>query len=231
MYCIRCGVKLADTEKQCPLCGTVVFHPEIEQPDAEPLYPRERSPYTKVSSWGVLWIISGLCLTAILTVLLCDLQITGSVSWSGYVLGGILTAYGVLILPRWFYRPNPVIFVPCSFCLIGCYVLYIDLSVHGSWFLSFAFPVVGFFGILFTTVAALLRYIRRGRLFIYGGTTLALGLFMLLMEFLMNLTFFDGRPLLWSYFPMGALVLLGGFLIFLGICKPARETMNRKFFI
>jgi len=27
------------------------------------------------------------------------------------------------------------------------------------------------------------------------------------------------------------LVLLGGVLIFLGICRPARETMEKKFFI
>ena len=31
MYCIKCGVELADTEKQCPLCGTLVYHPELEQ--------------------------------------------------------------------------------------------------------------------------------------------------------------------------------------------------------
>ena len=37
MYCIQCGVKLADTEKQCPLCGTVVFHPDLPRPEAEPL--------------------------------------------------------------------------------------------------------------------------------------------------------------------------------------------------
>ena len=29
MYCINCGVKLADTEHICPLCGTEVFHPEL----------------------------------------------------------------------------------------------------------------------------------------------------------------------------------------------------------
>ena len=26
MYCIKCGVELADSEKVCPLCGTRVFH-------------------------------------------------------------------------------------------------------------------------------------------------------------------------------------------------------------
>ena len=48
MYCITCGVKLSDTEKQCPLCGTIPFHPDIVRPDALPLFPEERNPHTKV---------------------------------------------------------------------------------------------------------------------------------------------------------------------------------------
>mgnify|MGYP001071229356 CR=1 FL=1 len=27
MYCVNCGVELADSETVCPLCGTRVFHP------------------------------------------------------------------------------------------------------------------------------------------------------------------------------------------------------------
>ena len=29
MYCIKCGVELADSERVCPLCGTRVFHPDL----------------------------------------------------------------------------------------------------------------------------------------------------------------------------------------------------------
>ena len=29
MYCIKCGVELADSEKSCPLCQTPVFHPQF----------------------------------------------------------------------------------------------------------------------------------------------------------------------------------------------------------
>lgn len=61
-------------------------------------------------------------------------------------MGGILLFYIAAILPLWFRNPNPVIFVPCSFVAAGAYILYIDLSIQGGWFLSFAFPVVGFLG-------------------------------------------------------------------------------------
>lgn len=231
MYCITCGVKLSDTEKQCPLCGTIPFHPDIVMPDALPLFPEERNPHTKVSPWGILWVVSGLMVVAILTVLLCDLQLSGGVTWSGYVIGGLGVCYVTFILPLWFKKPNPAVFVPCAFLAIGLYLLYINLATGGHWFLSFAFPVVGFFGVLLTTVTTLLRYIRKGRLYIYGGGFIALGAFMPLMEFLLNHTFLNGKRLLWAYFPMGALVLFGGFLVFLALCRPAREVMIRKFFI
>ena len=37
MYCVKCGVQLADTEKSCPLCGTRVYHPDLVQAEATPL--------------------------------------------------------------------------------------------------------------------------------------------------------------------------------------------------
>ena len=36
MYCIKCGVELADSEKRCPLCGTPVFHPDLPRNLTEP---------------------------------------------------------------------------------------------------------------------------------------------------------------------------------------------------
>lgn len=231
MYCIQCGVKLADTEQKCPLCGTIPFHPDMVRKEVPSLYPENRYPDVRISSWGALWIVSAVFLLALLTTLLCDLQISRQVTWSGYVIGALVTVYVIILLPFWFPKPNPIVLVPCDFAVIGLYLLYISLATKGGWFLSFALPMVGFAGIVVITVVTLTRYIRKGRLFIYGGAFLATGLFMPVMEYLMNITFSLERGFLWSFFSMGALVLLGGFLIFLGICRPARETMARKFFL
>lgn len=76
------------------------------------------------------------------------------------------------VLPLWFKRPNPVIFVPVDFAAIILYLLYIDLATGGHWFLTFAFPVAGSIGVLITTMVALLRYVRRGYLYIFGGASL-----------------------------------------------------------
>ena len=231
MYCIKCGVKLADSEKACPLCGTVPFHPDFTAEQGEPLYPPDRYPKQQVNRKGILGVVTILLLMPVLITLICDLSLHNRVTWSGYVMGAIALGYVAAVLPCWFRRPNPVIFVPVGFAAAGLYVLYIDLMTGGGWFLSFAFPVVGFLGGLITAVVTLIRYVRRGRLYIYGGALMALGAFMPLMELLMVATF--GLPGFagWSLYPLVALALLGGSLIFLAICRPARESMERKMFL
>lgn len=231
MYCIKCGVKLADTEKQCPLCGTVPFHPELSREEANPLYPQDRHPEYKVSRRGLMGAVTILFLIPLLVTALCDLQINGEIVWAGYVVGGLLLGYSVFILPGWFEKPNPVIFVPISFGVLGLFLLYISWKTDGGWFLSFGFPVAGFLALLVTALVTLLRYIRRGRLYIFGGALATLGIFMPVMELLLGITFEKLHFIGWSWYPLIALVLLGGMLIFLAICRPAREKMERRFFL
>lgn len=96
--------------------------------------------------------------------------------------------------------------------------------------MSFAFPVTGGICLIITAVVTLLRYVKRGKLYIIGGAFIALGGFALLAEFLSNMTFQVSRFLGWSLYPLIALVLLGGLLIYLGISRTAREMMERKLF-
>ena len=109
--------------------------------------------------------------------------------------------------------------------------MYINFATNGNWFLSFAFPVVGAIGLIVTAVVTLVKYVRRGALYIFGGAFIALGCFCPVMEFLLNFTFKLNRGIVWSLYPLISLVFLGGLLIFFAICRPARESMERKMFI
>ena len=231
MYCIKCGVELADTEKRCPLCQTTVYHPDIPQPEATPLYPQNgyAAPQVNPRAWQI--VLTTLFLLPALITLQCDLFINGAVTWSGFVIGALVLGYVSLVLPIWFRRPNPVIFVPCTFAALALYLLYIDLTVAGGWFLPFALPLTGGVCAIVTTVVTLVKYVKKGQFFVFGGASIALGGMLLLAEFLLKLTFGIHRFIGWSLYPLTALVLLGGLLIFLGINRNAREVMERKLFI
>lgn len=231
MYCINCGVKLEDTEKMCPLCQTVPFHPEIKRNEAESLYPENKYPKQQMNKLSAMVVITTMFIVPFIITLLCDLQITGTVTWSGYVMSALLMAYVIAILPLWFKRPNPVIFVPCDFTVIGLFLWYINFAVDGDWFLGFVFPLIGAVGIIVTAVVALIKYVRKGLLYILGGASIALGVFMPVLELLINLTFHIQKYMFWSIYPLVALAIFGAMFIFLAINKNVRESMERKFFI
>ena len=232
MYCIKCGVELADSEAACPLCGTTVYHPDLSRTETPPLYPRDRTPALQVSPRTALMVITTLCfLMPMVICWLCDRQANGRVEWSGYVVGSLALVYIMFLLPAWFRRPNPVIFVPCTFAAVLGFLLYIDLAVSGGWFLGFAFPAAGGVGLIVSALTALLKYVKRGQLYSFGGAFLALAAFMPVVELLANSTFDLHDRLVWSGYPATALGFLGAGLLFLAVCRPARETMERKFFL
>ena len=229
MYCIKCGVKLADTEKKCPLCNTIVCHPDFKQTAERPLYPSNKMPKNDSGSKALNGAVIILFFIPLLVCFFADLSLDGKMEWFGYVAGALMLSYVAFALPLWFKKPNPVIFVPCNFVAIALYLLYINFATGGSWFLSFAFPAVGGICLITCTVVTLMHYLHRGRLYILGGAFMALGVFMLLVEFLLKVTF-GLRFIGWSIYPLVVLTILGGLLIYLAINGAAREIMERKFF-
>lgn len=234
MYCVFCGVELQKGVKACPLCGTKVCHPEIEeQPEALP-YPEYRAGSGTVKRLAYMLVLSLLFLIPMVICLLIDLQMDLAISWSGYVIGGELVLYGAFCFPRWFKHPNPVIFFPVSMVVNLLFVLYICMENGGQWFLPFAFPVWGAVFILVECVVVLMRYTVRGvrsrGFLIMGGATIALGAIMLLVEFLIKVTF--GHPMCWwSLIPLVCLTIVGAIQLVVGLCQPLRQSLYKKFFL
>lgn len=230
MYCIKCGVELADSENVCPLCGTRVYHPDIVRNDGVKNYPDSGEPEIKVSFRGIMFAITVAFAAIIAQLIICRLSIPSAVKWAGYAVGGVALFYIIVFLPLWFKRPNPAIFVPCDYAAVLLYLLYIDLSVKGGWFLSFALPVVGTNALIVTAIVVLCYYLRRGYLYIFGGAIIAHGGFMVLLEFLIGLTFLKDTTLRWSFFPLVACFIVGMALIVLAISKPLQEALRKKLF-
>ena len=103
MYCVKCGVELADSEKKCPLCGTPVFHPDIPRNLSEPPFPPDKRIRPEdVNRSGILFVLTIAALLPALLCLLCDWRINGTLVWSGYAAGAIGLLYIVILLPMWF---------------------------------------------------------------------------------------------------------------------------------
>ncbi|MGM9603801.1 MAG: DUF6320 domain-containing protein [Faecousia sp.] len=229
MYCMNCGVKLGEGEEKCPLCGLRAYHPDLERTPGPSLYPREwHAPEAERSSWR--YLLTVFFIVAVSACLLVDLLLEDSVTWSGFVLAGLLTGYVLLVLPLWFARPNVVVFLGIDFTAVGLMLLYIDLAVQGGWFLSLAFPVTAMYGALVTGFAAIVKYVRRGRFFQLGGGCIVFGCSAMLLELFICITFGTGM-FTWSLYPVAILSAVGLFWILAGLIRPLGDAIRKKTFL
>ena len=136
----------------------------------------------------------------------------------------------MLILPYWFKRPSPAIFVPIDFLIIALFLHYVNFATEGDWFLTLAFPLVTYMGLIVTATSVLLYYLKKGHLYIIGGLFIALGIYMDVIEIFLMVTFkadFNG----WSIYPMIPLVLIGLCMIVVSISRNTRAILARKLHI
>ncbi|MBR2498973.1 MAG: hypothetical protein IKB67_04615, partial [Clostridia bacterium] len=122
-----------------------------------------------------------------------------------------------------------VIFLPCDFVACGVYLFFINFLTKGNWFLTFALPVLAGVMLITCVLLVLLKYLKKGKLYVVGGSIIGIGGLFVLIENLMVLTFdiaFTG----WSYYPLISLALIGGLLIYLAINSVARAKIERKIF-
>ena len=229
MYCVKCGVELAESQRSCPLCSTPVYFPELD-PNRERPYPKQNKPEV-VNARGVYFVTTFAFIIAIAICLIADQAIGGGMGWSYYVLGSMALAYIIFILPGWFNRRPPAIFVPCNFAAIALFVGYINFAENGEWFLTFALPLIGGVALIVSGIVILSYYIRRGYLYIWGGALLLSAAHCILIEWLSIRTFESQTMFYWSIYPATTLFLLGVMLIVVAIVRPFRESLRKIFFI
>ncbi len=231
MYCVKCGVRLQEGVKACPLCGTPVWCPEAgEETSAAATYSDR---YPEFSRQQRLTVMASLTVTLLATMAACfsiAMNTLGRMGWSFYVIAGMGAFYIAFLLPLWFKRPHPMIFVPVAFLSACLLLLLISGYTGGHWFFTFAFPLTGIVAILTVGAIALYRYVKKGTIFITGGLLTAIGGSCLLAEFFQHLTFHT--PLFtWSLYASSVFCLFGGFLILAGVIRPLREYLERVFFL
>ena len=200
----------------------------IKEENTYPKVPFESEEFNRK---GLMFVVTMIFLIPLILPILLELGWRSDVSWSGYTSGGTLIFYTAFIMPYWFKKPNPVIFVPAFFALTIGLLLFICYKTDGSWFMSFAFPVVGALGGILTATTALLHYVKKGWLYIIGGTLIALGVWTVLLEYDIRTSFNVSTPFYWSLAPLTVLSIAGIMLIIIAIVKPFKESLRKIFFI
>ena len=83
--------------------------------------------------------------------------------------------------------------------------------------------------LLTTAMICLLKYVKGGRIFIFGGFLVLLGGYTVLVEFFEHLSF-GTEMFRWSLYSLSGFGAAGLFLLIAGAIPPLRESIRRRFF-
>lgn len=231
MYCVKCGVKLQENMEACPLCDTPVWNPDGTGGKGRRVssYPEKMPPRDKKSRRPALITLTVLVAFATVVETVICLLIYGSLNWSGYVTGGVILSYIIVLLPFWFERPRAELLVPADHLAAALFVFYVCEKTGGQWFFSFALPIIVGTCVISTVMICIFKYVKKRRLFTLGVFYIVLGAFIILIEFLESITF-NNKMFRWSQFPFAGLAAIGILLLLIGTIRPLRSALEKFFF-
>lgn len=232
-YCVNCGVRLADSEKVCPLCDTEVHNPKKPwtDPPKRPYSNRVDTIVERVDrNFGVLLASLFLLIPVIVTVL-SDLMTSASISWSAYVVGACAIAFIVILLPMLFKRPRPYLSVALDTFAVLLYLMLIDYFTGGSsWFLTLALPITLFTAALSALVIFVLRLKEYPNLYKASAVLSSAGVLCVALDLILKAH--HSLPMLpfWSLFALAPCIVLSVMMIFVERHKTLKDKIRRRLF-
>lgn len=226
MYCIHCGVKMEDGMRKCPLCGTALPCDPSAGKENAALGEKKKS----LSRESLFWIVTAVALLVTAIILSIDLSMNAELTWAGYVSGGLLLCYIAVLVPLWPSKSSTLVKVAAEYGTVALYLFCLDYTLGEGWFFPVVLPVI----ILSCAVTLLVTWLAARhptwRLAIAGGTCLAVGGQMVLLEALRRSML--GQPGLgWSPWVLLGCTVVGGWLLVVALCPSLKEKLVKRMFI
>ena len=233
-YCVNCGVELEKSEKFCPLCKTEVINPR--EPWREPRnrpYPKQIETIAHQIDRRFFGVLATLVLMIpVLVTVICNLLLTGSVTWSGYVIGAIGLLFVVFVLPYFFKNPHPFWYalVDCL-CVLG-FLWLVETVSQTRWFWSLGMPISLTVSAMVVGITALFTCKKRVPMLTrVAAVFFGLGLLCVLIELFINNAAGESLVPVWSLFCVIPCVILGLIALVLQAKKDLLEQIRRRLFI
>jgi len=233
-YCVNCGVELAEYEKCCPLCDTEVINPK------SPFDPKIKKPYptytptikAKPEAKSVLAIVAIIFMLPCALCLLADILTYKSITWSAYVLIGLAAVFSLVASSLYCRKISPILEEGFDGAVLALTAMYVNYETGGTWFLTFALPVIGYFTFTMIAITLMKKILKPFILSILGGSCFVIALFCVLVDVLLPLSIGIGRYVVgWSLFPLVTLFIIGTALLFIDKNIPLKRKLAKMFFI
>ena len=234
-YCVECGVELAASAEECPLCGTPVIRPS-SPPSAEQDYASsdeiedmlaQRPPgYERKLTIQILTVV---LVTPILVSVVVDWLISSQPTWSLYVGVSMVALWVYSVAPLIWYRHAGIILTVCL-TMTGLLMWTVDvLDERTSWFLGIGLPVFAVLvGVTAVVAAAILLSRRRGANvagYILVGVIIACAAIDVLTKRYVGA---DGLPLTWSLIVAASILPVVVFLFYYHLALSTKINLRKR---
>ena len=233
-YCVHCGVELASSERDCPLCGTVVQDPfcDWEKPEQMPYPEAVDIRAARIDRRYARQLVGMLMLIPALVVFLLDLVDGGGLRWSPYVIGGLALIYCWVVVPALFRFSKPFVYVVIDVISLSAYLYMIALiGGNTAWFYGLVLPLLLLSGLVLLGALLAIRRLELAPLRRAALVCLLLAVFLLGIELLISIYARVPIAFRWSFYAAIPAAVIGLLLWLLEKNEPLKAEIQKRLFI
>lgn len=232
-YCVNCGVKLAQSEAFCPLCGTEVINPrEAPNPDARGPFPQHvEQLQRRIERRYVATLLSLALIIPLIVSIFCNALISHALTWSLVVAGGELVIFCIALLPMLVPNAKPIPSLCLDLVAVLLFLRFLERITEGEWWLMLGLPLTLAAGALTLLILVLAMYRRKLGLFVaasyflFGAAILAVA-----TELVIKLYIGRGPYVNWSFYVAVSCAVLGVCARILNKRANVKEEIRKRFF-
>lgn len=233
-YCVHCGVELAPSERDCPLCGTEVQNPRGDwvPPDTLPYPEIVDVKEARIDRRYARQLVAILLAANTVITLLLDILGGGGLTWSPYVIGTVILLCSWFVVPLLYKFSRPYAFVGIDFAALALFLLLIARMSGGmEWYLGLFIPLLVLSGITFLLIMLSLRRLEWPWLYRIALACLLVGLFLPGTETLIRWNAGLAMRFEWSFYAAIPIAVFAAALLLVERNKPLKEEIRKKLFI
>jgi hypothetical protein len=244
-HCPYCVVIVRETDERCPLCGKPTVQGEIQRTETQHIpgatdYPSFRSgkekqavqdevPESKMTRKIAVELVSVFFGIALVVTVLANLFAEHRLSWSLYAGVGILMLWLVICIPLILKKYPWIIFAVLG-PSIPLLIFMLDvLDGHITWYLNYGLPITLLAELCLTLGALFIGISRRKGLNVFAIILLAVSLFCLGLEAIIDLNMIHHLAPDWSVVVSFVCVPMAGLLFYLHYRIMKKASLRKLF--
>lgn len=235
-YCVECGVKLADSEKICPLCNTRVINPNHPEDMAHDRpYPSRVQQINGLKRRELAWVVLIFLLLPVGATAIIDL-LTGTqpfaLTWSLIVIGvGVMLGIWILT-PIIFPKLSLYLHFAIDFVSVAGFLAVIAAYLgQWEWCFHLGIPIVVATGLAVCAMTSIARSSRLRPITRAACAFLVIGVFIVALELIIDYATLGIFAIRWSIYAIVPLAFLALLLFYISRKPGLMDELKRRLFV